>query len=57
MCRMTKGVDERTDESVLRWFGYIKRVYVGECVSNCFVGRPQKRVIDSVNVLFEEKIF
>ena len=38
---MRKGVDEKIDESVLRWFGHVerlenasttKRVYVGECV-------------------------
>ena len=37
---MTKGVDERIDEGVLRWFGHVermekdrigKRVYVEEC--------------------------
>ena len=39
-CGVTKGVDKRTDEGVLRWFGHAermendrtaKRVYVGEC--------------------------
>ena len=37
---MTKGVDEKIDEGVLRWFGYMermendriaKRIYVGVC--------------------------
>ena len=46
---MTKGVDERIDESVLRWFGHVermekdriaKRVFVGKCA-----GMPQKRLI------------
>ena len=40
---MTKGVDERIDEGVLRWFGHMerkkndtiaKRVYVGECAGS-----------------------
>ena len=40
LCGVTKGVDEKIDESVLRWFGHVermendrvaKRVYVGEC--------------------------
>ena len=39
--RSKKGLDERIDECVLRWFGHVewresdgitKRVYVGECV-------------------------
>ena len=39
LCGVTKGVDERSDEGVLRWFGHVermendgitKRVYVGE---------------------------
>ena len=50
---MTKGVDEKIDEGVLRWFDrsmeriendrVAKRVNVGE-----FVGRPRKRRIDAV---------
>ena len=40
LCGVTKGVDEKIGEGVLRWFGYeerllndrtAKRVYVGEC--------------------------
>ena len=43
-----KGVDERIDESVPSWFDPIermendritKKVYVGECVGSCLVGR------------------
>ena len=39
LCEVAKGVDERIDEGVLRWFGHVermqnnriaKRVYVGE---------------------------
>ena len=39
LCRVKKGLDERIDESVLRWFGHVermerdriaKRIYVGE---------------------------
>ena len=39
-CGIAKGVGEKTDEGVLRWFGYgermendmiAKRAYVGEC--------------------------
>ena len=37
---MTKGLDEKIDEGIVRWFGHVermendliaKRVYVGEC--------------------------
>ena len=54
---MRKGLDERIDEGVLWWFGYVerrerdriaRRVYVGEFVGCCSVGRPQKRLIDMV---------
>ena len=54
---MTKGVDEKIDESVLRWFGRVermeddriaKRLYVGECAGSRSVGRPWKGWIDTV---------
>ena len=54
---MTKGVDEKIDEGVLRWFGHVermendrmdKRVYVGECAGSHLVGSPRKRWIDTV---------
>ena len=54
---MKKGVDEKIDEGVLRWFGHVermendriaKRVYVGECAGSRSVGRPRKRWIDTV---------
>ena len=47
-----KGLDERIDEGVLRWFGHVermerdriaKRVYVRECAGSRSVGRPRKR--------------
>ena len=43
LCRVRKGLDERIDEGILRWFGHVKRmerdriakrVYVGECAGN-----------------------
>ena len=49
---VVKEVDERIDESVPCWFGYIermkndrvaKRVYVGECMGSRLVGRPRKK--------------
>ena len=49
---MTKGVAERIDEGVLRWFDHVvridndriaKRVYAGKCAGNDSVGMPQKR--------------
>ena len=54
---MRKGLDERIDEGVLRWFGHMdrmevnmiaKRVYVGECAGSLSVGRPRKKWIDTV---------
>ena len=43
LCGVKKGLDERIDQGMLRWFGYVermerdrtaKRVYVGECASS-----------------------
>ena len=50
LCGVTKGVDEKIDEGVLRWFGHVekmendrtaKRVYVGSMlvVTQCVSGR------------------
>ena len=56
-------MDERIDESVLRWLGQIgrignnmtaKRVHVGDCVVSCLVGRPQKILTDAVNNCLKE---
>ena len=58
MCGVTKGVNKKIDEGVLRWFGHVermkndmtaKRVFVGECAGSLSVGRPRKRWIDTVN--------
>ena len=52
LCGVTKGVGERIDVGVLRWFGHLermendriaKRVYVGERAGSRSVGRPRKR--------------
>ena len=57
LCRMMKGVDEKIDEGLLRWFGRVermekdriaKRVYVEECAGSCSVGRSRRRWIDTV---------
>ena len=51
LCGVAKGVDERIDEGVLRWFGHverIERVYVGECADSHSVSRPRKKWIDTV---------
>ena len=55
LCRVTKGVDEKINGSVLRWLVHVermendriaKKVYVGECARSRSVGRPRKRWID-----------
>ena len=49
---MRKGLNERIDEGVFRWYGYVERmeknrivktVYVGECAGSRSVGRARKR--------------
>ena len=32
-----------------------KRVYAGECVGSCLIGRPRKRWIDSMNDCLNKK--
>ena len=50
---------ERIDEGVLWWFGHVekiaKRVFVGECVGSCSVGRPRKRWIDTWNKFLKKR--
>ena len=57
LCGVKKGLDERTDEGVLRWFSHVermkrdrtaKRVYVEECAGTRSVGKPRKRWIKSM---------
>ena len=49
LCRVRKGLDERIDEGILRWFSHMqrnkiaKRLYVGECARSHSVGKPQKK--------------
>ena len=55
-CGVTKRVDERIDEGVLRWFDHVNRmekdridrVDAGECAVTRSVGKPRRRWIDSV---------
>ena len=60
LCGVRKGLDERIDESVLRWFGHMerdriaKRIYVGVCAASRRVGRPRKRLIDTVKECLRE---
>ena len=62
---MTKGVDERIYESVLRCFVHTermgndridKRVYVRECMGSRLMGRSRKKWIDSANVCLKKKV-
>ena len=55
LCGVTKGVDERIDEGILRSFGHVerwdrmvKRVYVGEYAGSCSLGTPRERWIYTV---------
>ena len=42
LCRVTKGMDEKTDESILWRFDLTERVYLGrECMGSNLVGRKQ----------------
>ena len=57
LCGATKGLDERNDENVLRWFGQVermendrivRRVYVGECAGSRSISSPRKKWIDTM---------
>ena len=57
LCEVTKEIDEKIDERVLRLFGHVqrivkdriaKRVYVGEYDGSHSVGRPRKEGIVTV---------
>ena len=63
---MTKGLDEKIDEGVLRWFGHVKRmendriakrVYVGECAGSRSVGRPRKRWTNTVKDCLKREVW
>ena len=57
LSEVMKGVELKIGEGVLRWFSHVermendriaKRIYVGEYVGSRSVGRPRKRLIDTV---------
>ena len=63
LCGVRKGLDERIDEDILRWFGHVKmvneriakRVYVGECAGSHSVGKLRKRWIDTVKEYLKKR--
>ena len=57
LCGVKKGLNEKIDKGVLRWFGNVERmesdriaksIYVGVYAGTHSMGRPWKRWIDSV---------
>ena len=63
---MTKGINEKIDEGILRWFEHVeimendriaKGVYVGECAGSRSVCQPWKRSIETVDDCLEKKRF
>ena len=66
LLRVSKGVDEKINEGVLRWFDHVermkndritKRIYVGEFAGSHSVGRPRKTWIDTVKDCLRKKRF
>ena len=64
LCGLKKGLAERMDEGVLRWFGHVermerdrvaKRVYVRVCARSRSVSRPRKRWIDTVKECLKKR--
>ena len=51
--RVTKGVDEKSDEGVLRWFGHVERMENDN--GRCSLDRPQKSWIDTVKVCLKKR--
>ena len=56
LCGVKKGLDERIDESVLRWRGWRGIGSPRECDITRSVDRPRKRWFDTVKE-FKEKRF
>src|SRR5678816_2500347 len=65
LCGVNKGVNERINESTLRWFSHVgrmddsrlvKRMYSGECVGNRPAWRPKKKWIESVKECLQERL-
>ena len=63
-CGVQKGINERINESMLRWFGHVermddsrmvKRMYKSECIGKRPPGRAKRRWIDSVEECLVEK--
>ena len=63
LCGVRKGLYERIEEDVLRWFGHVdmmesdriaKRVHVGGCAGSHSVGRPRKRWTDTMKECLKE---
>jgi hypothetical protein len=63
LCGVERGMNERINESLLRWFGHmermdesrlVKRMYSSECEGSKPVGRPKKRWIESVTKCLQE---
>ena len=47
LCGVKKSLDERIDEGILRWFGYVERMdrqdsHMGECAGSCSVCRRRR---------------
>ena len=64
LCGVKKGLDERIDEGVLRWFAHVermergmiaKRVYVGEFAGSRSAGRPRKRWLDTMKECLKKR--
>ena len=58
---MKKGLDERIEEGILRWFDHVerdrisKRIYVGECAGSHSVGRQWKRWIGTMKECLKKR--
>ena len=64
MCGVEREMNERINESLLRWFGHmermdesrlVKRMHSSECEGSKPVGRPKKRWIESVTKCLRER--
>ena len=64
--KFRKGLNERIDEGILRWFSHTERmerdniaktsrVYVEECADSHSMGGPQKRWIDIVKEYLKKR--
>ena len=54
LCGLKKGLEEKIDEGVLRWFGHVEKME-RDRIGSSSVGRPRKRWIDTMKECLKKR--